>query len=166
MISWRKIKGYPNYKVSSDGRVKSIKTGVVLKPSVANSGYEMIKLFSESKHHPKAIHRLVAETFHEGDHTGLEVNHIDGNKHNNSAKNLEWCTHSHNTRHAMEKGLFSPYKLPPHPREGIGVRIIETGEEFGSLTECAEHVGGVKQGICQCLSGTKKTYKGYHYERL
>ena len=166
MVSWRKIKNYPRYKVSSDGDIKSLKTGDIMKPFIANNGYLTVKLYDGIKHHPKAIHRLVAETFYDGDHEGLEVNHIDGNKLNNSIENLEWCSHSANTRHAIENGLFTPYKLPPYSRPGIRVRIIETGEEFSSLTDCAKRVGGVIQGVCQCLNGTKKTYKGYHYEQI
>ena len=45
------------------------------------------------------------------------------------------------------------------------VRIVETGEEFESLTNCANHVGGQKSGISACLLGKKKTHKGYHYEK-
>ena len=116
-MSWRKIKDYPDYKVSSDGRVRSLKTGTNMKPSISNAGYLMVKLFDGKRHRPKAIHRLVAETFCNGYKPGFEVNHLDGNKHNNSASNLEWCSHSENTRHAIDSGLFTPYKLPPRPHE-------------------------------------------------
>lgn len=166
MRSWRKLKNCSDYKVSSEGYVKSLKTGKILKPSISNSGYYTVKLYDGVRHHSKAIHRLVAETFHEGDHSGLEVNHIDGNKLNNRVDNLEWCAHSYNTKHAIENGLFTPYKLPPYSPEGIRVRIIETGQEFDSLSECANYIGGVKQGISRCLSGRAKSYRGYHYERI
>lgn len=165
-MSWRTIKDYPNYKVSSDGQVKSLKTGTIMKPSINNAGYLSVRLFDGEKHHSKTVHRLVAEAFCDGRKDGFEVNHIDGNKQNNSRDNLEWCSHSSNTRHAINNGLFTPYKLPPHPHESVAVRIIETGEEFDSLTACAEYVGGVKQGVYQCLNGVKKTYKGYHYEYI
>lgn len=163
-MSWRKIEGFPNYEVSSEGHVKSLKTGRIMKESMSNSGYPSIKLFKDGKHHPKQVHRLIAEAFIPGNHDGLEVNHIDGNKLNNSADNLEWCTHSTNTRHAMKNSLFNPYKLPPHPHEGRKVRICETGETFDSLEKCAEHIGGFKTAISACLHGKVKTHKGYHFE--
>lgn len=35
----------------------------------------------------------------------LQVNHIDGNKHNNNIYNLEWCTQIYNQEHAWKNGL-------------------------------------------------------------
>lgn len=51
------------------------------------------------------IHRLVAEAFCENPRGCKEVNHKDGNKQNNNADNLEWCTRSENNRHAFQTGL-------------------------------------------------------------
>lgn len=51
------------------------------------------------------VHRIVAETFLSNTNKLLEVNHIDGNKKNNSVINLEWVTHSQNVKHAYTTGL-------------------------------------------------------------
>ena len=51
------------------------------------------------------IHRLVADSFFDGDHKRLDVNHIDGNKANNNLTNLEWCTRQENIKHAFINGL-------------------------------------------------------------
>jgi len=50
-------------------------------------------------------HRLVAEEFVPNPHHLPVVNHIDGNKFNWNADNLEWCSHSENTLHAYRTGL-------------------------------------------------------------
>ena len=54
----------------------------------------------------RKIHRLIMTTFmyFEGCEE-YEVNHIDGCKTNNIITNLEWCTHSENTIHAINMGL-------------------------------------------------------------
>lgn len=51
------------------------------------------------------IHRLVAKYFCKNPKHYTEVNHKDGNKQNNCADNLEWCTRSQNNRHAFQTGL-------------------------------------------------------------
>jgi len=52
------------------------------------------------------IHRVVAQLFVPNPNNLPCVNHLDGNKLNNFYKNLEWCTNSHNLKHAHEIGLI------------------------------------------------------------
>lgn len=51
------------------------------------------------------IHRMVAAAFVENPNELPEINHIDGDKTNNTMANLEWCTSSENFRHALRTGL-------------------------------------------------------------
>ena len=108
---WKTIPDFPNYQVSDTGLVKG-KTGKVLKTFIQNGGYAVATLYNESKRSAKkTVHRLVAEAFVDNP-SGLPiVNHIDGNKLNNEAPNLEWCDNSHNILHARATGL-NPYNKP------------------------------------------------------
>lgn len=105
MEIWKDIKGYEGYyQISSHGRVRNTKTNKILTGDVNNIGYKRIILYSPIKQR-YFIHRLVAEHFCDGYQENLVVNHIDGNKQNNKAENLEWVTHSQNDLHAFKTKL-------------------------------------------------------------
>ncbi len=103
-IDWKSITEFPNYSVSSLGEVKNTKTNRVLKTWKNNSGYLCISLYKGGKKYNKTIHRLVATTFL--GKSSLEVNHIDGDKENNTLPNLELVTSKENKAHAKKLGLW------------------------------------------------------------
>lgn len=88
--------------VYEDGRMYSDKTNKFIKHTPKEDGYLLCWVGGKLQR----VHRVVAETFLTNSETyGLDVNHIDGNKKNNHISNLEWCTRSHNIRHAHTLGL-------------------------------------------------------------
>lgn len=109
----KEFKQHPFYKyisVSKDGRVKSLKTGIILKPHPGKRGWLRVGFRDDTSprgQRTKYVHRLVAETYVKG-HTNERncVNHIDGNRINNHADNLEWCTYKENSEHAARLGLI------------------------------------------------------------
>ena len=127
---WKDIKGYEGfYQISNLGRVKSLhyknvysNKEKVLRERDNQDGYVSVVLKGK-KHY---IHRLVAGAFVENPNQFKEVNHIDGNKRNNNAINLEWCTRSQNIIHAIEIGLLNKAKLVERMRalgkSGIGAK--------------------------------------------
>lgn len=100
---FKEITGFSGYFVNSTGEVKGKRVGV-LKAGSDKRGYLKVWLYSNGKRSEKYIHRLVAENFVPGD-MSLTVNHIDGNKLNNSSDNLEWVSNSDNLRHSFDSGL-------------------------------------------------------------
>lgn len=74
------------------------------------SGYFLVKLSGRDGGHI-LLHRLVAQCWlDEPSKDDLQVNHIDGNKGNNSVENLEWVTPSENVKKAREAGLYENTK--------------------------------------------------------
>lgn len=104
---WKDIVGFETlYKISSFGRVKSIKRygcskDRILKARVDKKGYIHYALKKDGKTFEKKAHRLVAKAYVENVFNKPQVNHLDGNKINNYYKNLEWVTNSENQIHAF-----------------------------------------------------------------
>ena len=104
---WKQISSSPNYIVSTNGNVVNTKTGRELKHSMSSKGYAYVGLATASKPKAHRIHRLVAEAFIPNPLNKPYVNHIDGNKLNNTVSNLEWCTALENNLHAYKTGLIT-----------------------------------------------------------
>lgn len=94
---YKMINGFEGlYSVSNLGRVYSHIRNKVLAIRLDGVGYPAVRL--KGKNH--STHRLVATQFVKGYTPGLVVNHIDENKQNNKASNLEWCSYQQNTEYS------------------------------------------------------------------
>lgn len=157
---WKEWPQDPRIKVSNMGNVISYKrgSGYPLRVHYANSGYQRVSAGSGSTR-KQYVHRMVAETWIDNPNHYKEVNHVNGDKDDNRVENLEWVTHSQNMRHAYRTGL----KEPAGGRKRIPIRIVETGETFESLRECARRIGVTPPAISYCLA-KKSTCRGYHLE--
>jgi hypothetical protein len=91
---------YKKCQVSVDGTVIG-ESGRVLKHSISGNGYLTVCVSGRNA----CVHRVLAECFIPNPDNKPCVNHIDGNKLNNSLDNLEWATYSENNQHAYNIGL-------------------------------------------------------------
>lgn len=76
-----------------------------LSPYATNQGYLEVAFMHMGKRKKFRVHRLVAFAFVDGYFENASIDHLDGNKQNNRADNLEWVTLSENTRRQWESGL-------------------------------------------------------------
>ena len=109
--TWKPVADYEGfYEVSDKGNVRRVpsyhcKNYRLLKPKLTHDGYYETALSKNGKYKYIRTHRLVAMAFCDKQEHANEVNHIDGNKRNNNANNLEWVTPSENQKHAYMTGL-------------------------------------------------------------
>lgn len=109
--STKPIFEYDDYLINEDGKVFNTKKDCWVTQHLRN-GYLRVGLYKSGQRKWHSVHKLVLNTFKPTTDSSLQVNHIDGNKLNNSLINLEWCTLQENVAHAIKTGL-SPnvYKL-------------------------------------------------------
>ena len=97
---------HENYIVFENGDIFDIVKNKFVHQFSISSGYLMF--YCRLLKTDVLVHRFVMGTTNPVDNMdNLQVNHIDGNKHNNSLSNLEWCTCSENLKHAFAHNLHS-----------------------------------------------------------
>lgn len=175
---WKPVIGFEGlYEVSNFGRVKSLeKTGTIFtgrgkprkeytRPEQIIHGwlqeYQRVEMRKNGKSYTEVVHRLVAQAFVPNPHNKEQVNHIDENKLNNLADNLEWMTHIENVNHGTGIKRRSAKQSKPiiafNKREKL---------YFQSIKEAAAVIGSDRTNISHCLSGRQKTSKGYAFAYL
>lgn len=144
---WKDIIGYEGlYQVSNLGRVKAldrykISNGGkylikehIMKPNTQGTcDYHRVGLTDNNrirKYH--TIHKLVATAFIENNNNYREINHKDGNKHNNYVDNLEWCSRSYNIKHAYDNGLRVTIKDLVNEIDRLNKRVEKLENEQNS----------------------------------
>lgn len=175
---WKNIEGYPNYQISSIGRVKSLERNIVkgrgglykieekiLKGGKDGKGYLFVHLYKNRKQKNYYIHRLVASAFLDNPNNLLEVNHKDEDKTNNQLTNLEWCTSQYNNNYGTRNERIQKTIL----QFSLDCEFIR---KWDSATQVRKEMGFIQGNISSCCKGRLKSAYGYKwgyaddYERI
>lgn len=165
---WKCFPLSSDYMVSSTGRILSYKRGDwrELQPYLGANGYLYVNLRIDMQTIRYYIHRLVAETYIPNPYDKRVVNHIDGDKLNNSVDNLEWVTDQENSIHAYRNGLS---RMPSREcifeanRRPVEAVCLATGERmlFHSQAEASEVLGIERSHLNMALRGRCPHARGY-----
>lgn len=161
---WKDIPKFGGrYAISNTGIVSNKNTGKALKAWRDGAGYLKVALCENGFCKQVFVHRLVADAFIDKHGEKLEVNHKDGDKSNNDASNLEWCTRSENLAHSY-RVLHRKWNAG---RPRVKVVCVETGEVFDSIVEAAKAKGVDPRNLHAVISpkSYKKTCGGYHWKK-
>ena len=156
--TWKAIKGFPDYEVSTYGNVRNAKTKKILKPFKNSHGYLQVNLFNNGKGHKLYVHVLVVKAFlpdtnKNPDGTIMighhQVNHRDENKQNNNVLNLEWTDSKYNLNYSN-----IPKKAQPLATEACkkSVQCIETGIIYESTASAERELNLRKNSISNQIS--------------
>ena len=166
VVEYELIEGYPDYMVSSDGKVWSLKYGKKeLKPMPNNRGYLYVYLCTNGRRAKKSIHRLVDEAFITNPDNLPQVNHEDEDKTNNCVDNLEWCTAEYNRNYGTRNERAGK-ALTNHKDLSVSVVCLETGEVYPSMCEASRQTCINLGRISECCNGKRKTAGGFHWAKF
>lgn len=167
---WKDIEGTDGkIQVNEYGEIRSLLTGKeqILKQQEDNKGYMRVSATYKRNRVRIKTHRAVAKAFVENPFNYPQVNHIDGNKKNNQADNLEWCTNSQNCQHAVRMGLWDSV-IAGSIRENTTRRkpvIAHKGSEsisFKSVSDAERYFDS--RHISDVIKGKRSHVKGWTFE--
>ena len=147
METWKQIEhdGIKyNYEISTEGRVRNMKTGHIMAQSDNGRGYLYVVLKKKSFR----VNRLVAIAFIPNPNNYSDVNHKDKNRHNNRVENLEWIPHDEHVQ----------------KNKGRKVKCIETNTIYDSTRQASRETGIAQPNIIKVCQGKLKTCGGFHWE--
>lgn len=173
---WIKIARNTNYSINEDGEVRNDITGRIKKPFTnKRNGYLIVDLYKDNKSGKVPIHRLVAEAFVPNIENKATVDHIDGDRKNNSINNLRWATYSENNSRFETIGVRSESIIVKHyaeerkKRGGGHLAWLDVIEilEFESVSETAKYFNCTISNISQMLLlgtiGKRGRTRGYQF---
>ena len=169
---WKDIPNYEGlYQASNLGRIRNARTNLIRKNVKSFGLYYTIILNVNGKQHLHLVHRLIAQTFIPNPDNKKEINHIDGNKHNNKIDNLEWVTRKENAIHSIKNGLQTKEQLAKAVKSMIRstqkpILQIKNGKvvaKYKSVREASRTIHCSPAGLSRCLNGKTNTVHGYQW---
>lgn len=183
---WKEVFGFDRYEASNMGRLRSkprtwVKkyrggedrkgrtSGRILSPAMDKCGYMRTMIHNGDRYVTVKLHRIVLQTFTpRDDYKSMEVNHMNGVKHDNRVENLQWCTRSENIKHSFETGLQDNFLNGTLKRNRERRRL--SFDKFASLMD--DYNRGIKAPTLAKLYGINKkttyqivkgiTYRDFH----
>lgn len=156
---WKEVESSDGYMISSLGRLRN-KDGRIVKPKDDGQGYLRVNIGNGIRNR---IHRLVAEAFVQNPDNKPQVDHINNDKKDNRAINLQWVTSQENTAKAGQDNILKKQKRTSP--EIIAISLDFTNiYRFASQKEAGQKLGISSKDINKCLNGHRKTSHGYYWK--
>ena len=165
---WRDISGYEGYyQVSNFGRVRRVGKALI-KPQNNGNGYLTVGLSKNGRVKKAFIHRLVAQAFVDNPNGCNVVNHLDEDRTNNKADNLEWTTLTDNFKYGSAqrraRANWNASRESHINNRRVLIRCVELDRVFCGIVDAKQALNIKGYNISSCIHGRRKRAYGYHWE--
>lgn len=154
---WEQLEEYPGYEVSDQGRIRNARTGRILRVTDNGSNCMIVNLRRYGRAHVCQVRWLVARQFLDIPYDLDSIpQHINGDYRDCRKSNLEWMSRSDVHWRLYQKSQGADPDNRP-------IEILDTGEEYRNIFECAKAIGGYAKLIHRTMYNHGYTYKGYQF---
>lgn len=163
---WVKITEATNYEVSNLGRVRNLATNRVFNPAPGGNGYKQVslKIIATNRNERRYVHRLVAQYFIPNPENKKEVNHINGDRSDNRAENLEWVTTSENQK---KKYITNPDTITCNKKVAqLDKNTLAIIAEFPSVAAACRELGHKRGRLDLALKGKAELAFGFRWKYI
>ena len=159
---WRTIPAFPSYSVSNLGRIRLDRLDRILHPSRNQHGHLKVNLVKDGATYTRHVNQLVGKAFN-GEptrHDFISIIHLDGDKTNCEASNLDWRPRYFAIKYHMQ------FENPNFRKARMGVENTKTGEQFKTIQEAVMHYGLLFTDILAAIHTRTYVWPTYHEFRV
>ena len=153
---WALVEGTEDYYVSNMGRFR--RGDSIRKISIDSEGYCRVNI-EKNKYR---LHRLVAQAFCPNPNNYPIVDHLNNNRQDNKAVNLEWVDNRENLRRAAKMGLLSECEV----KITLAIDKEDNAYLFDTQADCAKQLGLAATSVYKTSAGKQPTVGGYRVMKL
>ena len=165
METWKPIKDYEGlYEVSDLGNVRNANTKRILKGGLKGHGYLGVSLYdADGNERQIYIHRLVAQAFCDNPNNKKTVNHINENKKDNRAMNLEWMSIQENLAYGTRMQKVIKKKINGYGSKKVSKYTLDEQfiKTYPSIAQAARENNCAGSNIRNAISGKYAQCAGY-----
>lgn len=153
---WKRIPGFPDYKVSNLGRIRAEKSGRILVQSETQFGLVRVGMMQDGVQRHRSLPKIVARAFVSRSTEVFDTPiNMDGDRWNNAAENLTWRPRWFAIKY-HQQFKHSPYHYINQP-----LRDRKTGEVSENSFECAKRYGLLESDLCVSIWNYTPTWPTY-----
>lgn len=156
---WVACEEFPDYSLSSFGRIANTKFHRIVKPRVSREGTVMVTIYKDGAPYTKSLKVLLGEAFVDGKTETFDtIIHLDGDVTNNAVSNLTWRPRWFAWKYKRQLSKIDFY----HDKHPYKVYDVKTGLVYDSVVHAGLTNGLLFSEIVLSLHDQTPVFPTWH----